>query len=134
MLTDKKGNKLFRKVEIKVIFPDNIFRPKTFVSHAGPHQGFNSEGIADLQMQVADKLEELYPFWEFRVVELKSNGRVARYVFMFAGYSKKQAVPAQVEMTDFTIHNPEESNTPTPETVETPRQQGRTATLETASQ
>lgn len=97
MLTDKEGQKLFRRVEIKVIFPEKIFPPRTFRSKAGPHQGFNADGIADIQMQVADKLEELYPFWEFKVVKLVSRGRVARYVFTFAGY--RATTPAQVDMS-----------------------------------
>lgn len=103
MLSDKKGNRLYRQVWIKVIFPEKIFQPKIFRSKAGSHQGFNPDGIADLQMQVADKLEELYPFWEFKVIELASRGRVARYVFTFAGYRPTKAAPAQVDMKDFTI-------------------------------
>lgn len=118
MLKDKSGTKLYRKVEIKVVFPENIFPTKRFVSHAGPGQGFNPEGIVDIQMQVADRLEELYPWWEFRVVELKSNGRVARFVFTFAGYSKKQAPPAQADLADFTIPTQPNSAALVPEAAE----------------
>lgn len=106
MLTDKAGKKLFRQVEIKVVFPEQIFAPRTFRSKAGPRQGFNAAGIADMQMQVADKLEELYPFWEFRVVELASRGRVARYVFTFAGYRAQQ--PAQIQSATMELPGLEE--------------------------
>jgi len=86
MLRDKEGNRLFRKVTVKVIFPEAIFPPKTFVQHAGPRQGFGPDGIDDILMSVADKLEELYPFWEFKPLELTPEGRTARYVLTFAGY------------------------------------------------
>jgi hypothetical protein len=109
MISDKKGNKLYRQVWIKVIFPEKIFQPKIFRSKAGPHQGFNPAGIADLQMQVADKLETLYPFWDFKSVELASRGRVARYVFTFAGYRAVQSAPQQVDMKDFTLPSMTES-------------------------
>lgn len=105
MLKDKAGNKLYRQVTIKVIFPNDIFAPRTFRSKAGPKQGFNEAGIADLQMQVADRLEQLYPFWEFRIIELASRARVARFVFTFAGYRATKAAPAQVDMKDFTLPN-----------------------------
>lgn len=105
MLGDKKGNRLYRRVWIKVIFPEKIFQPRIFRSKAGPHQGFNDAGIADLQMQVADRLEELYPFWEFKIIDLASRGREARYVFTFAGYRPTKATPAQVDMKDFTLPN-----------------------------
>lgn len=117
MLKDKDGSRLFRKVFIKVVFPDAIFPPKTFVQHAGPHQGFGPAGVDAMLMQIADHLDTLYPFWEFRVVELAPQGRNAKYVFTFAGY---RAVPApspaiQDKPTESTTLEPgtAESNTPT---------------------
>jgi hypothetical protein len=99
MLRDKTGNRLFRKVWIKVVYPDAIFPPKIQTQHAGPHQGFGPEGIDDILMQTADKLEELFPYWEFKMSELAPQGRTARYVFTFAGYSAKvmEQVKAQGE-------------------------------------
>lgn len=89
MLKDKAGNRLFRKVWVKIIYPDAIFPPKIQTQHAGPKQGFGPEGIDDILMQIADKLEELFPYWEFQMTELAPQGRTARYVFTFAGYSAK---------------------------------------------
>jgi hypothetical protein len=89
MLRDAKGNRLFRKVWIKIIYPDAIFPPKIQTVHAGPKQGYGPEGIDEMLMQTADKLEELFPYWEFKMSELAPQGRTARYVFSFAGYSAK---------------------------------------------
>lgn len=86
MLRDKAGNKLFRTVKVKVIFPDAIFPDKTFVQHAGPRQGFGPGGIDDILMQVADQLETLYPFWEFKAQEMLPAHRTARWLLTFAGY------------------------------------------------
>src|SRR5579863_7130125 len=89
MLKDKDGNKLFRKVTVRIIFPEKIFPPKLITQRAGPHQGFGPSGIEDILMKIADHLEELYPFWDFRSEELTPVGRTARYVFVFAGYNAK---------------------------------------------
>ena len=97
MLRDKAGNKLFRRVEVRVLFPDNIFPPKTFVEKAGPHKGYSPDNIFEVQSKIADRLEELYPYWEFRVTELSPAGRTHRSVFNFAGYL---AVPVDTPMQD----------------------------------
>ena len=99
MLRDAKGNRLFRKVWIKIVYPDAIFPPKIQTQHAGPHQGFGPEGIDYILMQVADQLETLFPYWDFKMAELAPQGRTARYVFTFAGYSTKvmEQVKAQGE-------------------------------------
>ena len=100
MLRDKQGNKLFRKLLIKVVFPDKIFPDKTFMQHAGPHQGFGPSGVDEMLMQVADQLDTLYPWWDFKVVELKPEGRTAKYVFTFAGY--RSVKPAAAPVPEFT--------------------------------
>jgi hypothetical protein len=86
MLKDKEGNRLFRKVQVKVIYPDNIFPAKTFTQHAGPQQGFGPTGVDDILMKIADQLDTLYPWWDFKSVALKPEGRTLRYVFTFSGY------------------------------------------------
>lgn len=96
MLRDLKGNRLFRKVEVRIVFPDEIFPVKKMTQHAGPHQGFGAEGIDDLLMRTVDQLDTLYPWWEFKMVELAPVGRTARYVFTFAGYRAGQPVVAPV--------------------------------------
>jgi hypothetical protein len=86
MLKDTAGNRLFRKVDIRIIFPERIFPPKHQSQHAPAHKGFSSENIDELLMQVTDKLDTLYPWWEFRLISQAPVGRTARYVFTFAGY------------------------------------------------
>lgn len=124
MLKDKDGSRLFRKVLIKVVFPDAIFPPKTFVQHAGPHQGYGSAGVDAMLMQIADHLDTLYPFWEFRAVELKPEGRTAKYVFTFAGYRSSLAAQAAADT----------GKVFSGEIVEKTRQQGFTDTLENSTQ
>jgi hypothetical protein len=96
MLRDKEGNRLFRKVQVTAIFPDRIFLDKRFIQHAGPHQGFGPAGVHDILIRLVDHLETLYPFWEFRAVELTPEGRTARYVFTFAGYTAPPPSPEVV--------------------------------------
>jgi hypothetical protein len=93
MLRDNAGNRLFRVVDIKIYFPDKIFPTRHLVNHAPPHKGYSGDNIDDMLMQVADRLNVLYPWWSFRMVELKPEGRRAYYAFNFAGYNAK-AFPA----------------------------------------
>lgn len=93
MLRDAAGNRLFRRVEITIIFPENIFPPKRVVQRAGPHQGFGPNGIDDILMSMADQLETLYPFWEFQASELAPEHRTARWVLTFAGYRTGKVSP-----------------------------------------
>lgn len=145
MLKDKDGNRLFRKVTVKVLFPDNIFPEKTYYQHAGPHQGFGPDNVSDMLLSVADKLEELYPWWDFRPIELKPVGRTTRWVFTFAGYRPTPAVSTTPTEASTPATEPAESNpsssdeTPlqellaqerVPEVVETSRQQGRSLAQE----
>ena len=99
MFRDKEGNRLFRKISVRVLFPDNIFPPRVISQHAGPHQGFGPAGIDDILMKIADQLDTLYPWWEFSPVELKPEGRTARYVFVFAGYRSTKINPIEDSTT-----------------------------------
>jgi hypothetical protein len=90
MLTDKAGNRLFRKIEAKVIYPENVMPPKMFVQHAPPRQGFNDDSVDQMLMNIADQLDQLYPWWQFKLVPLVAKGRTARYVFTHTG---NRAVP-----------------------------------------
>jgi len=86
MLTDTKGNRLYKKVDIKVFFPENIFPVRHMIQHAPANKGYNSENLDEILMQITDQLDGLYPFWEFKFTELSPMGRTARFVFQFAKY------------------------------------------------
>jgi hypothetical protein len=112
MLRDKSGNKLFRTMKVKVIFPEEIFPDKTFVQHAGPKQGFGPEGVDAFLMSITDQLDTLYPYWEFRAQEMLPEHRTARYLITFAG-------PRAVIPTNQPQDNPiADSTTPEGETAE----------------
>lgn len=97
MLRDSHGNRLFRKVEIKIVYPEGIFPDRTNRYHAGPGQGFGPENIDKLLMDTADRLEELYPFWDFKMIELAPQGRTVRYVLTFAGYRTQSSPGVSLE-------------------------------------
>lgn len=105
MLRDAAGNRLYRKIEMKIIFPDKIFPPKTLSQHAEPHKGFGPDGIDDVLMQITDQLDTLYPWWDFKMTPLAPIGRTARYVFTFAGY-RAGAFPGAMPVSDPTPPEP----------------------------
>lgn len=93
MLKDSKGNRLFRKMTVKIIYPDAIFPERIYVQHAGPHQGFGPDGVDAMLNQIADQLDTLYPWWDFTSVELKPIGRTTRWIFKFAGNNASYVPP-----------------------------------------
>jgi hypothetical protein len=94
MLQDNKGNRLYKTVDVKIYFPDKIFPTRHMRQHAPAGKGFNGDNIDELLMTLADKLDVLYPWWDFNLVELKPSGRVARYAFNWKGYRAGVAFPA----------------------------------------
>lgn len=118
MLRDKDGNRLFRKMTVKVIFPDAIFPDRMYVQRAGPKQGFGPDGIQQMLESIADQLDTLYPFWDFEPVELAPEHRTTRFLFKFAGYragevQKPIGVPAETQpITDSTTPESETAVAP----------------------
>ena len=116
MRTDKAGNTLWRTVSVKVIFPDGIFPDRVYKQHAGPKQGFGPDGVDQMLNQIADQLDELYPWWQFRPVDLSPIGSTIRFAFVFAGNNTSYAPdPTAPILSNI---NPTESTTPGPETTE----------------
>jgi len=113
MLRDKAGNQLFRRVEVRIIYPIDTIPNAKVVQRAGPRQGFGPDGIDDILMQVADRLETLYPWWNFEIVTLAPEGRTAKFVFKFVSYrAPVVAAPPQTDITK------EESSTLEPRVTE----------------
>jgi hypothetical protein len=77
---------MFRKVDIKIIFPENIFPVKHVVQRAPAKKGYNGDNIDEILMSITDQLDGLYPWWEFKMSELTPSGRCARFVFTFTKY------------------------------------------------
>jgi hypothetical protein len=95
MLRDSENNRLFRRVEIKVVYPPDIFKPKKFTYKAvGKNRAYGPDGIDLILMNTADRLDQLYPWWEFEMVPLAPRGRVASYVFKVTGV---RAIPPSPE-------------------------------------
>ena len=108
MLKDREGNRLFRKVDIRIIFPEKIFPPKLMTYRAGGknpgdmHKGFGPGNIDEILDGIVEQLDTLYPFWEFALTELAPEHRTARYVLNFAGY-RAQAPIIPTELLDSTV-------------------------------
>ena len=118
MLTDASGNKMFRRIQIRILFPDNVLPSKLLVQRAPAHRGFTPTGVDEMLDGVADQLDVLYPWWQFTLVELSAEGRTARCVFKFAGYRSVNPVDAPIpELANIQLPK-EESSDPKPETAE----------------
>jgi hypothetical protein len=119
MRKDYAGNVLFRKMTVKVIFPDAIFHDKLYSQHAGPRQGIGPEGVDAMLQHVADQLDTLYPWWEFKPVEMKPVGQTIRFVFTFAGPRAFQPAKTQ-PIADSTTPEPAPAENSTPTEVGNP--------------
>ena len=86
MLHDKAGNRLVRRVNIKIHYPDGILPVQKMVQKAETKKGFSADAIDEILMSVTDMLDTRFPFWEFTMKELKGRARVAEYVFTQIGY------------------------------------------------
>jgi len=95
MLRDVKGNRLFRRVEIRVLYPDGVLKPERIIQKAAAKQGFSPDNVDELLMRVADTLEEKYPWWQFRMQELAPEHRTARYSFICAGFNPRYRPPRE---------------------------------------
>lgn len=97
MLRDKTGNKLFRHVRVNIVYPKDTLPSETFTHRAGPRQGYSPGNIDDILLQTAGKLEELYPYWDFKLNELTPEGRTARYTLTVCGYRPVKPAAPKVE-------------------------------------
>lgn len=101
MLRDRTGNRVFRRVELKIFFPPDVLPVKKLTYHPKEaHQAYGPEGIDAILMHTADQLDQLYPFWEFKMNALKPQGRVARYNFNFIGYRVSPDVIKSLNVPD----------------------------------
>ena len=112
MLRDAQNNRLFRRIEIKVIYPPDIFPSKKFTYKAqGKNRAYGPDGIDQILMHTTDQLDQLYPWWDFAVVPLAPRGRVASYVFKVVGL--RAIPPSQEEQAakiDALVPAPEPAN------------------------
>ena len=95
MPNSKDGDRLYRRIKVRIVFPEKIFPDKDFLEKAPARKGFTSENVFEFLYKIADRLEELYPWWDFKYTELVPEGSTARYVFNFAGYRKVTAAQIQ---------------------------------------
>lgn len=96
MLRSKNGERLVRRIEVKIFFPKDTVKNQHAVWKSGPKQGYGPDGIDDILMQVADRLDQLYPWWDFKMVPVASSGRVAQYNFSVVGF-RAMPQPAVIE-------------------------------------
>src|SRR5277367_1810064 len=120
MFRDKKGNRLFKLVEIEIHFPEKALPVKKMRQRAPAQQGFGPNGLDDLLMKVTDMLEEQFPWWEFKLVEMNPLGRTARYRFVGTGFNPNYKPPVPTEKQASTTEVVEAIKTGLPPVVPTP--------------
>ena len=134
MLRDKAGNRLYRRVEIRVVFPKDTRLPaNTMRQKAAPGQGFNSGGIDEMLMGVADRLDELYPWWEFKMVSVAAPNRTAKFIFAVAGYRAMPPEDAPIEEFSHELALPIMEDDPQEQTKEESSAPGSEAAQDVAS-
>lgn len=92
-MKDKAGQRCFRKVQITTVFPKDTLPDKSTVQVAPPNKAFNEEGIEQMLITIAARLEAACPQWDFNIIELSPLGQTARYVFRYSGI---KMVPSSV--------------------------------------
>ena len=75
----EKGEKLVRRVTIKLFNPEGKVLSKTY--RCPPTKGFNESGISQIIEHTAKHLESTLPHCEFRMVELPGP----QFNFIYAG-------------------------------------------------
>lgn len=82
MLRDTSGNRLYKRVEVTIHFPKDVFpKPQRRVFKPNePRHGYGAEAIDQILNEITDWLDSTYPFWEFKLVPLAPEGSTARYV------------------------------------------------------
>jgi hypothetical protein len=80
---DKKGNRLFKQIRIKVVFPPKTFPTRIQCLRAPEGKCFNDSGLSEVLDKVADKLDSDFPMWEFRLVQLPSIGNTIAFNFIY---------------------------------------------------
>ena len=83
---DAKGNRLYKRVEIDIVYPENVMKREHIVRKAPARKGISEDGVNEILMQIADTLETRFPWWTFEPIELKGPSRVSQHVFSFKGY------------------------------------------------
>lgn len=61
MLRDAKGNRLVRRVDIKIHYPDGILPVQKIVQRAEAKKGFSNDAIDEILMSVTDMLDARFP-------------------------------------------------------------------------
>jgi hypothetical protein len=93
---DAAGNRLFKRVDIKIFFPKDTMPVQKISQRAPAGKGFSADNIDEILMQVADQLDTRFPWWDFSYVELAPVGRTAAFRFNCVGYRKDYKVPPEV--------------------------------------
>lgn len=78
-------------IEIKVVgMPDGV-KDSVIRQQARPGHAFGKEAVDEAVWRIANIVDQKYPAWEFKMVELAPN----RFNFVWTG--RRVATPAQIE-------------------------------------
>lgn len=84
MAKDRQGNRLVRRIEIRIVFPEGTIPEKKTVQVAPDNKAFSEDGIERMLKTIGERLERACPHWEFRLFELSAMGSTAGFVFRYA--------------------------------------------------
>ena len=70
MKRDKSGNKLFKRIHVKVIVGEKVYN-HDYRAPAGYF--YNHENIEDAREKMVDYIDEKFPHVEFRMVDIGPN-------------------------------------------------------------
>lgn len=79
-MRDKQGRKLYRHLTVKIELPGLPVKTRKFTPP--PHQGFHEDGIDNILESIADDLDRVYPFLDYKLVPLGANS----FRFVHVGY------------------------------------------------
>jgi hypothetical protein len=88
MIHSAKGEPLHKRVTVKII-PPNDSKPYKWYWRAPAGQFYSPANIDEILEKVVEHLENKFPQWEFKLVELGPTS----YNFVYAGERQIEATP-----------------------------------------
>lgn len=81
MFTDKERTAVYRKFEIRTIFPEGTLPDQTTVQRAPAGKAFTVDAVSRALDTVAARLKAACPGLEFKMIKLAPLGNMPRFCF-----------------------------------------------------
>lgn len=90
-MKDARGNKLYRNVDIKIVYPDG--RKEKLPIRVTPRSAFSAETFETMIEDIIERLDNQFPYWDFRLV---SRGPAAA-TFVYDGLRQERIAKEYAE-------------------------------------